>query len=79
MINEEAANKLKTIPLSDSTTGRRIEEMATNVKEQLIEKLRSVEGFAIQIDETTDITNDVQLLTFVRYEDNGAMCEEFLF
>lgn len=66
MINEESAIKLKTISLSDSIIRRRIEAMATNVKEHLIEKPRSVERFPIQIDETTDITTDAQLLTFVR-------------
>ena len=34
------------------------------------------QGFSLQIDETTD---DAQLLAFVRYEDNGTMCDEFLF
>ena len=42
-------------------------------------KLQTVEGFSLQIDETTDVTNDAQLLAFVRYEDSGTMCEEFLF
>uniref|UniRef100_A0A3B4VDX5 HAT C-terminal dimerisation domain-containing protein n=1 Tax=Seriola dumerili TaxID=41447 RepID=A0A3B4VDX5_SERDU len=79
MGSEDCANKLKTIPLSDNTIARRIVEMADDVKTQLIEKLRSAQGFSIQIDETTDITNYAQLLAFVRFEDSGTMCEEFLF
>ncbi|XP_063766104.1 protein FAM200A-like [Eleginops maclovinus] len=78
MVSEECANKLKTIPLSDNTIGRRIGEMANDVKDQLMAKLQTV-LFSLQIDETTDVTNDAQLLTFVRYEDSGTMCEEFLF
>uniref|UniRef100_A0A3B4X3Q8 DUF4371 domain-containing protein n=1 Tax=Seriola lalandi dorsalis TaxID=1841481 RepID=A0A3B4X3Q8_SERLL len=68
MGSEDCANKLKNIPLSDNTIARRIVEMADDVKTQLIEKLRSAQGFSIQIDETTDITNYA-----------GTMCEEFLF
>ena len=37
------------------------------------------QGFSLEIDETTDVTNDAQLLAFVRYEDSGTMCDEFLF
>ena len=70
---------LKTIPLSDTTVGRHIEEMASDVKMQLIEKLKLSDSFSLQIDESTDIANDAQLLAFVRYEDKGTMCEEFLF
>ena len=62
MINVECANKL----LSDNTMGRRIGEMANDVKDQLMAKLQTVQGFSLQIDETTDVTNDAQLLAFVR-------------
>ena len=65
MINEECANKLKTIPLSDNTMVRRIGEMANDVKDQLMAKLQTVQGFSLQIDKTTDLTNDGQLLAFV--------------
>ena len=34
------------------------------------------QGFSLEIDETTD---DAQLLAFVRYEDSGTMCDEFIF
>lgn len=37
--NDEYAKKLMTIPLSDTTIARRVSEMASDVREQLIEKL----------------------------------------
>lgn len=73
-------NKLKTIPISDTTIARRIDEMATDVRAQLLEKLRMADAFALQLDESTDGAKDAQLLAFVRFVDNDQeMKEEFLF
>ncbi|MBN3299393.1 SCND3 protein, partial [Amia calva] len=64
--NDEYVNKLKNIPLSDTTIGRRIDDMASDVRVQLVEKLRLAEAFTLQLDESTDMSNDAQLLVFVR-------------
>uniref|UniRef100_A0A8C5GFF6 Uncharacterized protein n=1 Tax=Gouania willdenowi TaxID=441366 RepID=A0A8C5GFF6_GOUWI len=77
--NDIDINKLKTVPLSDTTIARRIDEMASDVRVQLIEKLRLADAFALQLDESTDVSKDAQLLAFVRFVDQNEMQEEFLF
>uniref|UniRef100_A0A8C4ESG1 HAT C-terminal dimerisation domain-containing protein n=1 Tax=Dicentrarchus labrax TaxID=13489 RepID=A0A8C4ESG1_DICLA len=77
--NDIDINKLKTVPLSDTTIARRIDEMASDVRVQLIEKLRLADAFALQLDESTDVSKDTQLLAFVRFVDQNEMQEEFLF
>uniref|UniRef100_A0A8D0A9E2 DUF4371 domain-containing protein n=1 Tax=Sander lucioperca TaxID=283035 RepID=A0A8D0A9E2_SANLU len=71
--------QMDLIPLSDNTVQRRIEEMASNVKDQLISQIKASRFFALQLDESTDIANLANLLTYVRYEYNGEIEEDFLF
>ena len=42
--------------------------LAHNLKEQLIMAIKKSEHFAIQLDETTDVGSDPQLMVYVRYE-----------
>ena len=77
LLGEQAANTLKNIPLSNDTVKRRQDEMAENLEEQLVEKLK-VSKFSLQIDETT-INNSVLLLAYVRYIDAMVIHEEMLF
>ncbi|KAG9282105.1 zinc finger BED domain-containing protein 5-like [Astyanax mexicanus] len=79
MVGEEAANKLKNIPLSNDTVGRRISEMSSDVKSQLVERLRSCEQFAVQLDECTDVSSAAQLLVYVRYAWGESILEDILF
>ena len=65
--NDIDINKLKTVPLSDTTIARRIDDMASDVRVQLIEKLRLADTFALQLDESTDVSKDAQLLALVRF------------
>lgn len=57
----------------------RIDDMASDVRVQLIEKLRLTEAFALQLDVSTDVSKDAQLLEFVWFVDQNEMQEEFLF
>ena len=60
--------KLNSIFLSNNAVQRRIEEMSVDVLQQVISGIcRSESRFAIQLDESTDVTNCAQLLIFVRY------------
>ncbi|XP_058855396.1 zinc finger BED domain-containing protein 5-like [Acipenser ruthenus] len=79
MVSEDAAKKLKDIPLSNDTVSRRIEELSSDLKCQLTERLCTCEKFAIQLDETTDVGNAAQLLVYVRYVWLGEIVEDFLF
>ena len=60
LLGEQAANILQKIPLSNDTVKKREDEMAENLEEQLVEKLKVLK-FLLQIDETT-INNSVYYL-----------------
>ena len=50
LLGEQAANILQKIPLSNDTVKRRQDEMAENLEEQLMEKLKVLK-FSLQIDQ----------------------------
>ena len=76
---DESVKKLNSISLSNNTVQRRIEEILVDILQQVISDIcRSESGFAIQLDESTDVTNCAQLLIFVRYVGKEGVKEEFL-
>ena len=79
MCGDAVANKLKVVPLSNDTIKRHIEELSRNVLQQTIAAIRHGERFSLQLDETTDIGSDAQLMVFVRYFDTNDFVEQFLF
>lgn len=54
--------------------------MSFNILNQVVEKIKrsSFGMYAIQLDETTDITNLAQLCIYMRYTYNGEFEDEFL-
>lgn len=80
MLDTKSVNSIKMIPSSNTAVSRRIHEMTQVVVEQTIEKIKLDKRFAIQIDEWTDISNDAQLIVYVRYFDDekGVMLKIFL-
>ena len=50
-----------------------------NVLQQTIAAIRHCERFSLQLDETTDIGSDAQLIVFVRYFDTNDFVEQFPF
>ncbi|KAL2101246.1 hypothetical protein ACEWY4_003007 [Coilia grayii] len=79
MIGESAAAKLGTVPMSNDTVARRIAEMSHDVREQLIELIKNSPYYALQLDESTDIAGQAQLLTYVRYLRDKVIDEDILF
>uniref|UniRef100_A0A3B1IGP9 Uncharacterized protein n=1 Tax=Astyanax mexicanus TaxID=7994 RepID=A0A3B1IGP9_ASTMX len=79
MLGEKPCKQLNLISLSDNTVERRINEMAHDVTQQLIKRVRESRFYAIQLDESTDIANLSNLLAFVRYEHNREIFEDILF
>ena len=67
MFSESAAQKIKSIPLSNDTAKRRIDVMAVDCENQLIQEVRNSPYFAIQLDESTTVASEALLLVFVRY------------
>lgn len=78
MLGKEFSRKLLSIPVSNDTIRRRICDMSNDIKAQLVERLQS-SIFAIQLDESTDIAGQAQLLAYVRYCFDNDVVEDFLF
>ena len=58
---------------------RRIEEMSDDIADQILAEIKeSKSGFAMQSDESTDITNYCLLLVYVRYVQANIMKSELL-
>ncbi|XP_067628065.1 SCAN domain-containing protein 3-like isoform X2 [Eurosta solidaginis] len=74
----EAKKKIQDIPLSNNTVKARIELMSNDIEEQLVSKIKKSPFFALQCDESTDISNCCQLLVFVRFLDENVIKEELL-
>ena len=58
---------------------RRIDEMAIDVENQLIDILLRVIEFSLQLDESTLHDNEALLLAYVRFTKDGVVFEELLF
>jgi hypothetical protein len=65
--------------MSNDTIRRRIAEMSADVREQVVQEMKAAGKFGIQLDESTDMSNDPQLLVYVRYRRNDELVEEMLF
>ena len=74
-MNQNAAEILRSIPLSNDTVARRIDEMASEVEIQLIHILQTTE-FSLQLDESTLCDKEALLLAYVRFTKEGATSEE---
>jgi hypothetical protein len=72
MTGKEAESETDEVPVSDNTLSRRVGDMAHDVEDVLSEILKNT-NFALQVDESTDMTNKAQLLAFVRSENEGEI------
>ena len=66
MIGDNAAKKLKDVPLSNNTICQRIQDIGVDITDQLIFKLKD-NKFAIQLDEATFGVHHAYLICYVRY------------
>ncbi len=78
MLDEASVVKLKTIPVSNDTMSRRIHDIANDIEEQLIEKIKG-KRYALQVDEATDSNKDSLLIAYVRFVDFESLNEDLLF
>ena len=79
VFGEQAVGKLNAVFLSDNAMKRRIEEMSDDIAGQILAEIKKSKfGFAIQLDESTDIINYCQLLVYVRYAQANIMKTELL-
>ncbi|GFY14217.1 SCAN domain-containing protein 3 [Trichonephila clavipes] len=68
MFGYDIAKELQSIPLSNDTASRRIDDIAEDVEQQLFGKLRD-KLFSIQLDEATDSNKDAHFIACVRFWD----------
>lgn len=76
---EDVARKLEIIPLSNDTVRRRIVDMSLDIKHQVVDRIKAKGAFSLQLDESTDVSDNAQLLVCVKYEGPVDLEEEFLF
>ena len=79
MLGQKEAEQVRKVSLSAETFKRRIGDMSEDLLETLLNKLKTSGKFSLQIDETTDIKKQAQLLAVVRFVDGNAIAEEYLF
>uniref|UniRef100_A0A8C1LJ55 DUF4371 domain-containing protein n=2 Tax=Cyprinus carpio TaxID=7962 RepID=A0A8C1LJ55_CYPCA len=77
MCGAQAASKLKTVPLSNNTIKHRIDRMANDVENTLIEKLK-MHPFSIQLDETSTVADEAVLIAYVQYVDDSELKQDIL-
>ncbi|GFT07700.1 zinc finger BED domain-containing protein 5 [Trichonephila clavipes] len=68
MFGDNFAKELQSIPLSNDTVSRRIDDISEDVEQQLFGKLRD-KLFSIQLDEATDSNKDAHFIAYVRFWD----------
>jgi len=79
VLGEEAKNKIQEIPLSNNTVKARIDKISFDIEEQLLVKIKNSPFYALQCDESTDVSQCCQLLVFVRFlDDDNTIKEELL-
>ena len=75
----EAKSKIEAIPMSRKTTVRRIEPIAANLQENLLNTANTFKCFSIALDESTDVLDTAQLLIFIRgIDEHFCITEELL-
>lgn len=73
----QVADKVKTVPLSDNTVKDRIDKMSHDCQNQLHNTLRNV-PFAIQLDETTTVSDESVLIVYVQYIHTDELKQDIL-
>ncbi|XP_064083904.1 zinc finger MYM-type protein 6-like [Macrobrachium nipponense] len=79
MLDKKTADQLKAVPLSHQTVSRRLSEMSADITDQVVNKLKASQSFALQVDESTDFSGQAHLVSFVRYIDEDDIKEHILF
>lgn len=73
MFGEKSLKEVESIPLSNNTVARRIDDMSDWVENELIHRIQVSGLFTLQLDESTDVQGLSQLIIFIRF----IWCNEF--
>ncbi|KAK4882417.1 hypothetical protein RN001_005736 [Aquatica leii] len=75
-----STKKIQDIPLFQRHVKLCIQNMSNDIEKQVIDKIKCSPYFALQCDESTDVSQCCQLLVFIRFfNDNQTFQEELLF
>ncbi|XP_067950484.1 zinc finger BED domain-containing protein 5-like [Watersipora subatra] len=74
-----AGQKFQDLPPSNNTVKRRVDDIAANLEEKVVAKIKASPFWAIQLNESTDVTGLSQLLVYGRYVHDTSIEEELLF
>ncbi|GFV88733.1 zinc finger BED domain-containing protein 5 [Trichonephila clavipes] len=77
MLAKKSAKHVSTVPLSNDTVLRRIHDLASYVKQELVTRLQKAR-FVLQIDESIDVAGLAILLVIVRYPYENSFEEDML-
>jgi hypothetical protein len=69
IFDDKTVSQIKAIPCSDNTVQRRTVEIAAYVTDLIVEKVVLTKQFVLQLDESMDISNEAELVAFVRVPD----------
>jgi hypothetical protein len=78
VLGETAEREISNVRLSNDIISRRIEDMFSDIQKQVTEKLYGGKKFSLQLDESTDISQKCQLLSYIRFLDGDSVVEQFL-
>ena len=77
VLGEAAAAKAAKVSLSNDTIAPRTADLADNMEIQLVDQIKMVKYYSLQLDESTDIGNMAILMVYVRFEYEGKLKEKF--
>ncbi|XP_034837910.2 zinc finger BED domain-containing protein 5-like [Maniola hyperantus] len=78
LLGEDSAKKVATVQCSNNIVSDRIHKISDHIEDELIDRLKESNAFAMQLDESTDVAGLAILLVFVRYPYRESI-EEDLF
>ena len=78
MLGDKAEKEINKIPLSNDTVRRRILALSADMEENVCRNKLKNSIFALQVDESTDITNKAHLLAFIHFIDGDQIVNQFL-
>ena len=80
MLGADAVTEVAKLSLSDITIDRRIVDMySMDTKNNIVGNIRISGNFSLQVDESTSISEQVQLLANVCFVDEDVIKENFFF
>jgi hypothetical protein len=76
MLGQDAVQETEDVPLSNSMINKHTDNMSHDAEEILCDKLKN-NSFSVQVDESTEFTNESYVVTFLRFVNDGEIQVNF--